>query len=132
MLGRLLLLAAGFGLALAANVASAADSPGGTTRVLRHIVMYKFRDDLQPGQVQEVIDAFKHMVKQIDAVVGFEHGLNTSKEGKSDGLTHVFVVSFRDEAGRDAYLAHPAHAAYVKVAKDKRDKVIVADYWAEK
>lgn len=132
MLARLFLLTACCGLTLAANASWAADSAGSAPRALRHIVMYKFRDDLKPGQVQEVIDAFQHMVKQIDAVVGFEHGVNTSKEGKSDGLTHVFVVTFRDEAGREAYLAHPAHAAYVKVAKDKREKVIVFDYWAEK
>lgn len=133
----LLVLTVSCGLAMAGSalmndVALAAESGASSARVLRHIVMYKFRDDLAPAQVQEVIDAFKTMVRQIDSVVGFEHGLNTSKEGKSDGLTHIFVVTFRDEAGRDAYLAHPAHAAYVKVAKDKREKVIVADYWAEK
>src|SRR5690242_20422567 len=27
-------------------------------KVLRHIVMYKFKDDVKPAQIQEVIDAF--------------------------------------------------------------------------
>jgi hypothetical protein len=39
------------------------------------------------------------------------------------------VVSFRDEAGRDVYLKHPAHLEYVNVVKDRREKVIVFDYW---
>jgi heme-degrading monooxygenase HmoA len=111
----------------------AAEQAAGTeksSRVLRHIVMYKFPDDMTPAQIQEVVDAFKAMVKQIDTVVGFEYGANLSKEGKSEGLTHVFVVSFKDEAGRDAYIKHPAHAAYAKFAKDRREKVVVADYWS--
>jgi hypothetical protein len=96
--------------------------------VLKHVVMYKFRDDLTPAQVQSVIEAFKSMAKKVETVVALEYGLNSSREGKSDGLPHCFVVTFKDEAGRDAYLVHPAHAEYVKFAKDKRDKVIVFDY----
>ena len=108
---------------------AAADPPA---RLLRHVVMYKFKDGATKEQVQQVVDAFAGLPKQIDAIVGFEHGTNVSKEGKSEGFTHVFVVSFRDEAGREAYLKHPAHDAYVQVVKDKREKVVVFDYWAGK
>jgi hypothetical protein len=108
---------------------SAADPPA---RVLRHIVMYKFKDSTTPEQVQQVVDAFAQLPKKIHAVIGFEHGTNVSKEGKSEGFTHVFVVTFKDEVGREAYLKHPAHDAYVQVVKDKREKVVVLDYWADK
>lgn len=97
--------------------------------MLRHVVLYKFKDDLKPAQVQEVIDAFAGLPGKIDTIVDFEHGTNVSPEGKSEGLTHAFVVTFRDEAGRDAYLVHPAHLAYVEVVRDKREKVVVFDYW---
>lgn len=107
--------------------ATAADKPA---KVLRHIVMYKFKDDIKPAGVQEVIDAFAGLPKKIEGIVGFEAGANVSPEGKSEGFTHVFVVSFRDEKARDAYLVHPAHQEYVKVVKDRREKVIVFDYWA--
>lgn len=43
---------------------------------------------------------------------------------------HCFVVTFRDEKGLATYLEHSAHQAYVQVVKDKRDKVVVFDYWA--
>jgi len=109
------------------NEAAAADKPA---KVLRHIVMYKFKDDIKPAGVQEVIDAFAGLPQKIEGIVGFEAGTNVSPEGKSDGFTHVFVVSFRDEKARDAYLVHPAHQEYVKVVKDRREKVIVFDYWA--
>jgi Stress responsive A/B Barrel Domain len=98
-------------------------------KMLRHMVLYKFKDDLKPEQVQEVVDAFAALPGMIDTIVGFEHGTNVSPEGKSEGFTHAFVVTFRDAAGRDAYLAHPAHLDYVHVARDKREKVVVFDYW---
>lgn len=100
-------------------------------KVLRHVVMYKFKDSVSPREVQEVINAFAALPKKIDTIVGFERGSNVSAEGKSEGFTHVFVVTFKDEAGRDAYLKHPAHDEYVKVVKDRREKVVVFDYWAE-
>jgi hypothetical protein len=100
-------------------------------KVLRHVVMYKFRSDLPPAQLQEVLDAFCALPSKIDAIVGFDKGTNISTEGKSDGLTHCFVVDFKDEKGRDAYIVHPAHQDYVKLAKDRREKVVVFDYWAE-
>ena len=99
-------------------------------RVLRHLVLYKFKPEVTPDQVQQVIDAFSQLPKKIDGIVGFEHGPNVSPEGKSDGLTYCFNVSFRDEKARDAYLVHPAHQEYVKVVQDKRERVVVFDYWA--
>ena len=100
-------------------------------RLLRHIVLYKFKDELSPQQVQEVIDAFAALPKKIDVIAGFEHGKNVSPEGKSEGLTHCFVVSFRSEQDRDAYLEHPAHQEYVKLVRDRREKVVVFDYWTK-
>lgn len=120
----------GFAAALAA-VPVLALALGPSQRVLRHIVLYKFKDSVSPAGVAEVVSAFARLPKQIPEIIGFEHGTNASQEQKSEGFTHVFVVTFRDERGRDAYLAHPAHAEYVKVVRDRRDKVIVFDYWAE-
>jgi electron transfer flavoprotein alpha subunit len=126
-----------FGLALLAMTALSQAAPSSAeadapTKVLRHVVMYKFKDTTTPEQVQQVVAAFAGLPKKIDAVIGYEAGTNISQEGKSEGFTHVFVVTFKDEAGRDAYLKHPAHDAYVQVVKDKREKVVVFDYWAEK
>ncbi|MDX1948402.1 MAG: Dabb family protein [Pirellulaceae bacterium] len=124
-IGWMVLLMVGLSLSpLAAD-----EKPG---QVLKHIVMYKFKDTTTPEQVREVSEAFAKLPKQIDAVIGFEAGTNVSTEGKSEGFTHVFVVTFRDQAGLAAYLKHPAHDAYVQVVKDKREKVVVFDYWAEK
>lgn len=114
------------------HMADSQESGQKPAKVLRHIVMYKFKDEISKPQVQEVIDTFAGLPKKIPGIVAFEHGPNVSPEGKSDGLTYCFVVSFQDEAARDAYLKHPAHDDYVKVVKDRREKVVVFDYWADR
>ena len=76
----------------------------------------------------EVVVAFTKMTQQVDTILGFEHGTNVSEEMKSEGFTHVFVVTFKDDAGRATYLKHPAHDAYVAIVKGRREKVIVFDY----
>src|SRR5687768_13040455 len=70
-------------------------------KVLRHIVLYKFKDEIKQPQIQEVINAFADLPKKIDGIVAFKHGPNVSPEGKSEGLTYCFVVSFENEAARD-------------------------------
>jgi hypothetical protein len=118
------LLAASYGIP---DEAQAAEQK--PAKLLRHMVLYKFKAEATAAQVQEVIDSFAGLPSKIDAIVDFEHGENVSAEGKSEGLTHCFVVTFRDEKGRETYLAHPAHQAYVEVVRDRREKVIVFDYW---
>lgn len=117
-----------FGVAMVMSraVMQAADEP---QQVLRHMVLYKFNDGLEPAKIQQVIDAFAGLPKRIDTILGFEHGTNVSQEGKSEGFTHCFVVTFRDEKGLATYLDHPAHQEYVQVVRDKREKVVVFDYW---
>ena len=121
-----------FVLCLGASLIMPSATAADKEKVLRHVVMYKFKDNLTPAQLKEVIDAFAGLPKKIDTIIGFEHGTNVSKEGKSEGFTHMFVVTFKNEADVAAYLVHPAHEAYVKVVKDRREKVIVFDYWAER
>jgi hypothetical protein len=116
---------------------SARTAPAADSKVLKHLVMYKFKPEVTPEQVQEVVTTFLGLRDKVNDNVGapgivlnIEHGLNTSTEGKSDGLTHLFVVTFQNEAGLAAYLKHPAHDAYVQVVKDRREKVVVFDYLA--
>ena len=128
--GLILALAVSGAFIVGSSAAPSAEK-GSDARVLRHVVLYKFKDDLSERQVQEVVEAFGALPSKIDAIIGYEHGTNVSGEGKSEGLTHAFVVTFRDEAGRDAYLKHPAHDDYVKVVRDRREKVVVFDYWTD-
>ena len=101
------------------------------TAPLRHVVFFKFTAGTAPADLKKVTDAFAALPSKIDVIVGFEHGTNVSQEGKSEGFTHVFTVTFRDQAGLEKYLVHPAHLDYVKVVRDRREKVVVFDYWTK-
>ncbi len=99
-------------------------------KVLRHVVLFKFKDDVDARQIQEVVNAFAALPGKIDAIKGFEHGTDVSVEGKNEGYTHGFVVTFADEAGRAEYLPHPAHKEFGMLVRPRLDKVLVFDYWA--
>lgn len=101
-------------------------------QVLRHVVLFKFKDTSSPEDVKKVIEAFKALPSQIKEIKGFEWGTNNSPEKHSQGLTHCFFLTFASEADRDAYLPHPAHKAFGSVVGPHLDKVTVVDYWASK
>ena len=103
-----------------------------TNTVLRHVVMFDFKDDATEQQIAEVETAFAALPDKIDAISDFEWGTNNSPEGLNDGLTHCFLVTFESEEGRDAYLPHPAHKEFVALLKPILKRVVVHDYWAKK
>ena len=100
-------------------------------KLLRHVVMFKFKKDATPAQIEEVVKAFGELPKQIDAIHSYEWGTNNSPEMLDKGFTHLFFVTFKDEAGRAAYLPHPAHQAFVAKLKPILEEPMVIDYWAK-
>ena len=98
---------------------------------LRHVVMFKFKDSSQPADVKKVEDAFAGLAKKIPLIKSFEWGTNNSPENLNQGLTHCFLVTFKSEKDRDAYLVHPEHKAFVDVLLPHLDKATVLDYWAK-
>jgi hypothetical protein len=110
-----------------------AQSPNaGKKMLLRHVVLFKFKDTSSPADVQKVEDAFRALPKQIKEIKSFEWGINNSPENLNQGFTHCFLVSFASEADREVYLPHPAHKAFVDVLRPHLDKVLVVDYWSKK
>jgi hypothetical protein len=97
--------------------------------VLRHNVFFSFKETSSPEDVQTVIDAFRNLQNEIEGIENFEYGINSSPEGLDQGLTHAFVLTFHSDEARDAYLPHPAHAAFGAILGPHLDKVTVIDYW---
>lgn len=97
----------------------------------RHVVLFGFNEDVSAEQVKEVEQAFAKLPEQIDTITDFEFGTNVSPENLNDGLTHCFFVTFKDKAGLEFYLPHPAHKKFVELVKDKLAKVVVVDYIAK-
>jgi hypothetical protein len=117
--------------AAAGGCASGGGAPAEPRGLLRHVVLFKFKDGTPPANVKEIENAFRALPGKIPGIAGFEWGINNSPEGLSQGFTHCFFVSFRDAKGREAYLPHPAHQAFVDVLKPHLDKVLVLDYDAK-
>jgi hypothetical protein len=101
------------------------------TKMLRHVVLFKFKDEATPEQVKQVEDAFRKLPSQIKEIKDFEWGTNNSPENLNQGLTHCFFLSFENEKDRNAYLPHPAHKAFGAVLRPYLDKVVVVDYWVK-
>ena len=85
---------------------------GASDQVLRHVVLFSFKPESTPDDVARLAAAFAALPSQIDVIIDFEWGTDVSVEGKAEGYTHCFFVTFADEAGRNAYLPHPAHNAF--------------------
>jgi len=102
------------------------------TKMLRHVVLFKFKDDATPDQVKQVEKAFLALPSAIKEIKDLEWGINNSPENLNQGLTHCFFLSFNSEKDRDAYLPHPAHKAFGAILTPYLDKVVVIDYWAKK
>jgi hypothetical protein len=111
---------------------NAAKADAKQKKVLRHVVLFKFKKSATEEQVQKVVDAFAGLPEKIDAICEFEMGTDVSVENKAKGFTHCFLVTFRDEKGREAYLPHPAHQALVKLVVPIIEDVLVIDYWAKR
>lgn len=99
--------------------------------VLRHVVMFQFKDSASSADIKKIEDAFGELPEKIDEIKDYEWGTNNSPEGLNDGLTHCFLVTFADEAGRAAYLPHPAHKAFVEILLPYLEKATVLDYWSK-
>src|SRR4051812_19261580 len=100
-------------------------------KLLRHVVLLKFKDASTPADIKKVEDAFRDLPSKIKSVKGFEWGKNNSPEKINQDYTHCFFVTFQTEKDRDEYLPHPAHKAFIDVLTPHLDKVLVIDYWTE-
>lgn len=100
------------------------------TKVLRHIVLFKYKPEVTAAQLDEINRAFQDLKRQIPEVRDFERGVNNSPEGLNKGFTHGYLVTFSSEEDRAAYLPHPAHKKFVELLGGKLDEPMVFDYWA--
>ena len=98
---------------------------------VRHVVLFKFKDSATPDQIHAIENAFRELPRKIPGILAYEWGTNISPENKSEGFTHCFFLTFKDEAARDAYLPHPAHKDFGALLRPHLEKVLVIDYKAQ-
>ena len=98
-------------------------------RLLRHVVLFKFKEDATDEQVKQIESAFCALPDKVDTIYDFEWGTDVSVENLQQGFTHCFFVSFLSEDDRAKYLPDPAHKAFGELLGPHLDKVLVIDYW---
>ncbi len=99
--------------------------------VLRHVVLFKFKEETTEQQLKTITDAFSALPSKIKEIKDYEWGLNNSPEGLNKDLTHCFLVTFGSEADREVYLPHPDHMAFIDLASPFIADVLVVDFWAD-
>lgn len=104
----------------------AADGP------VRHVVHFKFKKEATPERIKAITDAFAALKGKISEVESLEWGTDSSPEGLGKGFTHCWIVSFKDAKGRDAYLVHPEHKAFVDLLLPSLDEALVVDFVPQK
>ncbi len=103
--------------------------PTEPTKVLRHVVLFSFKETSKPQQIQEIEQTFGNLPNKIDEIYDFEWGTDVSVENIAQGYTHCFLVTFLSEKDRDTYLVHPAHQAFVSLVTPHLANALVVDYW---
>jgi hypothetical protein len=99
-------------------------------KVMRHVVLFAFKEAVMPPQIQHIEQAFNALPGKIEAIYDFEWGIDVSVENLSQGYSHCFLVTFLSEADRDTYLPHPAHQEFVALVQPHLAKALVFDYWS--
>lgn len=108
--------------------APAADQPQ-KKGVLRHVVLFKYKETASAEAIAQVEAAFRALKKSIPGIVAFESGVNVSPENLNKGFTHGYILTFRTEKARDAYLVHPEHQKFVELIKPVLAEPLVIDFW---
>ncbi|UUO04736.1 Dabb family protein [Blastopirellula sp. J2-11] len=119
-------------MVVAMNTRSFADDAAKPEKLLRHVVIFKFKEGVKPSDQKMVEEAFAALPGKISQIADFEWGTNNSPEMLDKGFTHCFLVTFKSEADREAYLPHPAHKEFVELLLPHLEEAFVIDYWASK
>lgn len=95
---------------------------------VQHIALFGFKAGATGEFIQRTTDELRRLTQVIPGVTSFSIGANNSPEGLAGGLTHGFVMTFKDGAARDAYLTHPEHEKFKAFVLPYIEKIVVFDY----
>lgn len=120
-------------LVIGVAVSLCAVAAAGSSKIanLRHVVAFKFKDGTTREQINAVEDAFRALKSKIKEVESLEWGTNVSPEKHDKGFTHGFILTFKSEKDRDAYLVHPEHKKFGQLVHPVLADVFVIDFWAK-
>ncbi|CAP65679.1 uncharacterized protein PODANS_7_1120 [Podospora anserina S mat+] len=111
-------------------------APPGSTTMVTHIVLFKFKPDLDDGAVDvacaKILSLKENCLRpnsQHAYIKSITGGRDNSPENLQNGMTHAFVVQFENTDDRNYYVEQdPAHLAFKKEIEPLVEKITVLDY----
>ena len=97
--------------------------------MIRHIVMWKFRRDMEetPQQIaNEMKQRLESLVGKIDGLVNAEVGVNIKDTASS--YDAVLTADFVSMEAMEAYKVHPLHVVISDYCKERRLERVDVDY----
>ena len=100
--------------------------------MIRHIVLYAFKDDLSESQIEQVFISIGKL-SEVTEIKSYSWGKCNSRENLNKEFTHGFCMEFASEQARENYLTHPRHEELVAnillpLLADGAKSTIVFDY----
>lgn len=98
---------------------------------IRHIVLCRFRADVDAAERQEIFASLATLRGHLTGITDMSFGPSVSPEGLDQGFADGFTIDFADAAARDAYLVDEGHRAagarLVAALEGGRDGIVVVD-----
>ncbi len=98
---------------------------------VRHVVLYAYKPEVTPEKQAEIAERSRELVNQIPLIEELEWGPDLSEGARSQGYTHCLLMTFATPEAVKEYVAHPAHEAFLELAKPHLAKLLVVDYIAK-
>lgn len=101
-----------------------------TSDTVRHVVVFKYKEGTPQSKIDQVNASFGELQNKIPGITDFEYGINDSPEGKDQGFSHVYLLTFEDAEARNTYLPHPEHKKFGEMLGSLNilEDVFVVDY----
>src|SRR5687767_6508161 len=98
--------------------------------MIKHIVFWKLKDELQGAQREQVLRRIKEGFEALEGVIpGMTHiEIGVDFSSSSDSGDIVLYSEFESRAALDGYQNHPGHLAMVPVVREWRIERRVVDY----
>jgi hypothetical protein len=95
---------------------------------VKHVVLLKFKEGTTEEQISKFFDDVLDLSETVPGIDDYVSGTNCSPEGRSQDLTHGFIMTFSDVAARDAYIVHPEHERFKTMAMTMVETALIFDF----
>jgi len=95
---------------------------------VKHIALIKFKGETTAQKIDELFDELQRLTRVIPGITEYVQGVNISTEGLDQGLTHGFIMTFKDHASLQAYLPHAEHERVKALVLPHVESVVVFDF----